>query len=108
MSDWRRFSRLPDSPDYWRGVNHRIQRSVHTMDQLTVEPVRSLMPLAWTAIAAATVAVIASSLLPPAADTPVSLRSGLAPADPLAISWLEQSEPPSTAEVLVGQMTRSQ
>jgi hypothetical protein len=105
MIEWRRFSRLPRSPEYWRGVSDRVAQSVHAMAAPDVEPVRSLAPYAWTAIAAAVVAVVASSVLPVRTDAPVSIRAGIAPTDPIATTWLNTAEPPSAADVLVGSMT---
>lgn len=107
MSEWRRFSRLPRSQEYWQGLTTRVQQTVAAMDDAPAASVRSLAPLAWMAIAAGIVAVAASTMLPPARDTAVSLRTGLAPADPIAVSWLDRSEPPSATELLVMQMARS-
>ena len=107
MSEWRRFSRLPQAPEYWQGLTARVQQSVAAMGEAPAEPVRSLAPLAWMAIAAGIVAVVASAMLPPVNDTAVSIRTGLAPADPVAASWLDRSEPPSAGELLMMQMARS-
>ena len=107
MSEWRRFSRLPQSPEYWQGLTTRLQQSVASIGDAPAEPVRSLAPLAWMAIAAGIVAVVASTMLPPVRDTAVSLRTGLAPSDPVAANWLDRSEPPSATELLVMQMARS-
>jgi hypothetical protein len=107
MSEWRRFSRLPRSPEYWQGLTTRVQQSVAAMGDAPTEPVRSLAPLAWMAVAAGIVAVVASTMLPPVRDTAVSLRTGLAPADPVAAIWLDRSEPPSATELLVMQLARS-
>ena len=108
MIEWRRFSRLPRSPEYWRGVSGRIARSVHAMGPPEeIEPVRSLAPYAWTAIAAAAIAIVASSVMPVRADAPISVRTGIAPADPIATTWLNMAAPPSAADVLVGSMTRA-
>jgi hypothetical protein len=106
MSEWHRFSRLPQSPEYWQGLTARTQQSVRAMGDEPVQAVRSLAPLAWMAIAAGIVAVVASTMLPPVRDTAVSLRTGLEPADPIAASWLDRSEPPSATELLM-QMARS-
>ena len=107
MIEWRRFSRLPRSPEYWRGVSDRVAQSVHAMETVEAQPVRSLVPYAWTAIAAAAVAVLASRALPVRTDAPMSLRSSIAPADPIGARWLDMAEPPSAADVLVGSMTRA-
>jgi hypothetical protein len=107
MSDWRRFSRLPQSPAYWQELSTRVQQSVHTLGNGPAEPVRSLAPLAWMAIAACTVAVIASTMLPSGPETAVSLRTVLVPADPVAATWLEMPQPPSATQVLFMQMAIS-
>jgi hypothetical protein len=107
MSEWRRFSRLPQSPEYWRGVTDRVQQSVHALGDAPLEPVRSLAPLAWIALAAGIVAVVASTILPPVRDTAVSLRTGIIPADSVAAIWLDRSEPPSATELLEMQMART-
>jgi hypothetical protein len=72
-----------------------------------VESVRSLAPLAWMAIAACTVAVIASTMLPRLPDSEVSLRTVLAPTDPVAATWLDLPQPPSATQVLLMRMANS-
>ena len=109
MSQWRRFSRLPQSPDYWEGVTARMQRSAHEPGDVAREPAAwSLVPLAWTAIAAAIAAVITSTALPAAPATGTSLRSSLTPADPAAAEWLNPARPPSAGDLLLTQLARSQ
>jgi hypothetical protein len=104
MSEWRRYSRLPRSPDYWDGVTARMQQSVHAMGEVPEESAWSLVPLAWTAIAAALAAVIASTALPVAPATSVSLYGGLTPADSAAAEWLDNSQPPSAGDLLLTQL----
>ena len=107
MSEWRRFSRLPQSPEYWRGLTARMQQSVAAVGDAPMEPERSLAPLAWMAIAACTVAVIASTMLPSRTDNAVSLRTVLVPADPVAATWLDMSQPPTATQVLLMRMENS-
>jgi hypothetical protein len=107
MSEWRRFSRLPRSPEYWQDLSTRVQQSLHAIGPAPVESGRSLAPLAWMAIAACTVAVIATTLLPSGPKSAVSLRTVLAPADPVAATWLDMPQPPSATQLLLMQMANS-
>jgi hypothetical protein len=108
MSGWRRFSRLPQSPEYWQRVTARMQQSVQAVGEAPDQPMWSLAPLAWTAIAATIVAVIASAALPDAASgTNLSLRNSLAPADSAAAGWLDSSRPPSASDLLLTQLARA-
>lgn len=102
MSDWRRFSRLPQSAAYWQQLTARMQQSAHDSAAFAPEPVRSLAPLAWTAFAAALAAAIVSVWLPASPGNSVSLPALLAPADSTGAVWVARSAPPDAAEVLLG------
>ena len=106
MSQWRRFSRLPQSPEYWHGLTSRMQRVAHATETVDEAPVRSLAPFAWLAIAASVLAVVASAALPPGPATAISIRDGLAPADSIAVTWLESTQPPSGSDLLIAQIGR--
>lgn len=99
MTDWRQFSRLPKSPEYWDDLTARVQQSLQGVE---VEPARviALAPFAWTAIAATLAAVIASSYLPMAAVPERSFQAALAPADSIGAAWLANTAPPTVMEML--------
>jgi hypothetical protein len=101
MSDWKRFSRLPQSDEYYGVLASRMQQSLH---DVAIEPVmvRSLAPLAWTAIAAALVAVMVSARFRPDAESDIALRTALVPADSIGAQWSASNSPPSIATVLMG------
>ncbi len=103
MSDWQRFSRLPESPEYWRDASERLQHSARAAAALPPLPVQSLAPFAWMAVAA-TIAAVMVSRATPAESRAAPVPRGLLPSDPAAVTWLSRSGPPSVAEMLFAGM----
>lgn len=107
MSSWRRFSRLPQSDEYWQRLIHRVQQSAHAASNMPDERVRSLAPFAWTAVAAAAAAVIATAYFPAPSRGGRSGPLLLAPADPTGAAWVERTQPPDAAELLLTRLEQS-
>ena len=100
MSEWRQFSRLPQSPDYWQGLHKRIEHAARP--SLLARSRRDRwLDAALAAAVLAAAAVIVLLILPPAsAPVPASFQAGLAPADPLAVELLNSERPPHISGLL--------
>jgi hypothetical protein len=107
MSEWRKFSRLPESPEYWRGLQDRVDRAARPF-----LPRRGMRRDRWldgalvTAVLSAA-AVIGLIILRPArpAIAP-TFQASLAPADPVAVELLNSERPPHISGLLPAFATR--
>ena len=101
MNEWRKFSRLPESPEYWAGLRGRIGRAVWRSGGLAVGRSDGLAVWRLVAgiVAAAAVAILIVTL-PDATSQDASLVRSLAPADPVALELLNSSAPPHISSLL--------
>jgi len=103
MSDWREFSRLPESPDYWLGLRARIGRAADPVlagRQARERWLDRALAGAVLAAAACVALLLAQPAAAPASPADVSIRAGLAPADPLALDLLNSGEAPPVGGLL--------
>jgi hypothetical protein len=100
MNEWRKFSRLPESPEYWAGLRRRIDRAA--AEQRSKPTVRGGWPdlaLGAGIVAAAAVAVLIITR-PQTTSQDASLVRSLAPADPVALELLNSPTPPHISSLL--------
>jgi NhaP-type Na+/H+ or K+/H+ antiporter len=100
VTEWRRLSRLPESADYWRGLEARVRAA--TLPALARRHRRERWlsaALATTVTAAA--AVVALLLAQPEVTVPpASLEAALAPTDPVALELLSSRAAPHISGLL--------
>lgn len=100
MNEWRDFSRLPESPDYWRELHGRVARAARP--QLNAQRSRQR----WTdrALAAGVLAAAASVALllalPATPPVETTFQASLAPDDPVALELLSSEQAPSVSGLL--------
>ena len=100
MNEWRKFSRLPESSEYWAGLRSRIDRAA--AEQRSNPIVRAGgrdLALSAGILAAAAVAVLIV-IRPEATSQDASLVRSLAPADPVALELLNSPAPPHISSLL--------
>jgi hypothetical protein len=107
MSEWRKLSRLPESPDYWMGLRERIDHAAQPL--LFPHSARDawLNAILATASLAAVVVIGLLIVQPTTTSTATRLRSNLAPADPLALELLNSQQPPHISGLLPAYTPRS-
>lgn len=100
MNEWRKFSRLPESPEYWAGLRSRIDRAAAEQRPKPTERAgwRDLA-LGAGIVAAAAVAVLIITR-PQTTSREASLVGSLAPADPVALELLNSPAPPHISSLL--------
>ena len=100
MSEWRQFTRLPESPEYWRALRHRIDGATHSVVVVRSTRERWYDRALATAVvaAAALVALLLVQTEPPPAG--VSLQTSLAPDDPVALELLASQAAPHISGLL--------
>jgi len=100
MSEWREFSRLPGSPEYWLDLRQRIGCTANPVLAGRKARERWLdRALAGGVLAAA--ASVALLLAQPSPGTPdVTIQAGLIPADPLARELLQSGAAPPVGVLL--------
>ena len=100
MSEWSKFSRLPESPEYWQELHRRIEGAA--LPLLVARSPRDRWVDAALASAVLTAAVVVGIMIlrPAPASTPASFQAGLAPADPLAVELLNSERPPHISGLL--------
>lgn len=100
MSGWRDFSRLPESPDYWLGLQERIERAAVPVPAGRKTRERWLDGALAGAVLAAAACVALLLVRPPAPATDLSIRALLAPADAFARELLDTDEAPPVGGLL--------
>jgi hypothetical protein len=100
MSEWRQFSRLPESPEYWHALRERIGLATQPLSGSRARGDRWLDGALAAAVVAAAVVVGLLILRSEPAPTPASFQAGLAPADPLAVELLNSERPPHISGLL--------
>lgn len=100
MNEWREFSRLPESPAYWRELHERVARAARP--QLAAQRHRQRWIdralAAGVLAAAASVALLLARPAAPAAEA--TLQASLAPEDPVARELLNSREAPPVSGLL--------
>jgi hypothetical protein len=99
MSEWRKLSRLPESPDYWLGLRDRISRTVQPLSVHRTRRERWI-DAALISASVGAAAVILLLLAQPTAPVEPSLQAGLAPGDPVAVEMLNSGQAPNVSELL--------
>lgn len=100
MNEWREFSRLPESPEYWAGLRSRIDRAAsEERAKPTARAGWRDLALGAGIVAAAAVAVLIVTR-PESTSREASLVRSLAPADPVALELLNSPAPPHISSLL--------
>ena len=100
MNEWRKFSRLPESPEYWADLRGRINRAA------AEQRPRPIAQGGWRdlALGAGIVAAAAVAVLiitrPQTTSSEASIVRSLAPADPVALELLNSPAPPHISSLL--------
>ena len=100
MSEWREFSRLPESPDYWLGLRERIDRAARPWLVPRTRRHRWLDAALVTAGLAVAAVIGLLIVQPTAAPSNASLQASLAPADPVALELFTSQQAPHISRLL--------
>jgi hypothetical protein len=98
MNEWRDFSRLPESPDYWRELHGRVARAAQAPLNAQRNRQRWLDRALAAGVLAAAASVVLLLALPHPAET--TFQASLAPDDPVALELLSSDQAPSVSGLL--------
>jgi hypothetical protein len=100
VNDWRRLSRLPESADYWRGLEARVRAATRPALARRLRRDRWLSAALATAVTAAAAVVALLLARPEGAAQPTSLQAALAPTDVVARELLGSRAAPHISGLL--------
>jgi hypothetical protein len=100
MNEWRRYSRLPQSLEYWTALHARVVRAADASRVVRSRDDRWLDgALVAGVLAVAAIVVLLLTQTPPR-PAATALQDSLAPSDPIAIELLNSSQPPRIGGLL--------
>jgi ferric-dicitrate binding protein FerR (iron transport regulator) len=100
MSEWRKYSRLPESPRYWVELHKRIGRAAEPFRVARTRRERWQNGALAAAVLAAAAVLVLLIVQPTAAPTYTSFQASLAPSDPVALELLNSQQAPHISGLL--------